>query len=111
MPAPGAPATSAPQRPGYRPTPAGTAPPSTPPPTTAPAAVPRIHRVAPGESLWSIARAHLARGTGRDQAQLGNREVAVYWVRLVAANRARLRSGNPDLIFPGEYVRLPLIRR
>jgi hypothetical protein len=32
-------------------------------------------------------------------------------VRLVAANRARLRSGNPDLIYPGEYVRLPLIRR
>lgn len=65
----------------------------------------------PGDNLWSIARANLARGTGRSQAELSNREVAVYWLRLVAANRARLRSGNPDLIHPGEYVRLPLIRR
>jgi nucleoid-associated protein YgaU len=107
MPAPGAPATSAPQRPGYKPTPAGTSPRSTSPA----AALPRIHRVAPGESLWTIARANLARGTGRNPAQLSNREVAVYWVRMVAANRARLRSGNPDLIYPGEYVRLPVIRR
>ena len=65
----------------------------------------------PGDSLWSIARASLARGTGRDEAELRTGEVAAYWVRMLAANRARLRSGNPDLIYPGEYVRLPAIKR
>jgi hypothetical protein len=111
-PAPRAPATSGPQAPGYVPSPAGTGPPgSSPPATPPPAARPRIHRVAVGESLWSIARTNLALGTGRSEGELGNREVAAYWVRLLAANRGRLRSGNPDLIYPGEYVRLPVIRR
>jgi nucleoid-associated protein YgaU len=67
--------------------------------------------VAPGESLWTIARSNLAGGTGRGESEVRTREVAAYWLRLLAANRARLRSGNPDLIYPGEYVRLPAIKR
>ena len=120
-PAPSAPASTTPRPPGYVPGPAGTRPPATkPPPSTQPpapapspppAARPRLHRVAPGESLWSIARSNLANGTGRGEPEVRTREVAAYWLRVLAANRARLRSGNPDLIYPGEYVRLPTIKR
>jgi hypothetical protein len=54
------------------------------------------HVVAPGESLWTIAAAHA-----------GSTEVGSYWARVVEANRAALRSGNPNLIYPGEIVELP----
>jgi nucleoid-associated protein YgaU len=73
--------------------------------------VPGLHEVKRGENLWEISRRHLASVTGRDPAELGTGEVAAYWLRVVAANRARLRSGNPDLIYRGEFVRLPAIRR
>jgi nucleoid-associated protein YgaU len=52
-----------------------------------------------GEHLWSIAASHLGDGTIAD--------VAPYWRRLIAHNRARLRSGDPDLVYPGEVVELP----
>jgi hypothetical protein len=65
------------------------------------------HAVAEGESLWRIARDHLAqtRGGGADKPAI--REVAAYWQRVVEANRLRLRSGDPDLIYPGEQIVLP----
>ena len=62
------------------------------------------HVVRRGDSLWSIAEAHLklsAPGTPTS--------VVDYWKRVVAANGAVLRSGNPDLIFPGEVVTLPAV--
>jgi prophage tail gpP-like protein len=34
---------------------------------------------------------------------------AQYWPRIFAANQTTLRSGNPDTIFPGEILRIPLI--
>lgn len=34
-------------------------------------------------------------------------EVSTYWRNLVAANLAEIRSGNADLIYPGEVVALP----
>jgi nucleoid-associated protein YgaU len=37
-------------------------------------------------------------------------EVAPYWVSVVEANRNSIRSGNPDLIYPGEVVLLPDLR-
>ena len=80
--------------------------PSQPAPTK-----PGLHQVKAGANLWTIARSELADATGRNPAELRAGEVAAYWVRIVAANRARLRSGNPDLIYPGEYVRLPAVRR
>lgn len=56
-----------------------------------------------GDSLWSISERHLrSLGPG-----VSSRRVAVYWARVVAANRHSLRSGNPDLIYPGETVLLP----
>jgi hypothetical protein len=107
----GAPATTGPRRPAYVP---GTAGAPSAPRQSGPAPgqpEPGLHEVERGENLWEISRNHLASATGRDPAELGTREVAAYWLRVVAANRARLRTGNPDLIYRGEFVRLPAIRR
>lgn len=57
-----------------------------------------------GDTLWSIAAEHLAAGTGTPPTDA---EVAAYWVTLIDENRPTLASGDPDLIFPGEVVRLP----
>jgi hypothetical protein len=78
-------------------------------PVTTPArqpvlSVPRRHVVVPGDNLWRIARAELvARG---DPAPT-DETVARYWRAVIAANRATLRSGDPNLIFAGEVVALP----
>jgi hypothetical protein len=57
------------------------------------------HVVVRGDNLWSIAAAHLGAHRAAD--------VAPYWQRVVDANRATLRSGDPSLIYPGEHVTLP----
>lgn len=58
-----------------------------------------------GDHMWSISEAHLEQVTGR--ADLGEHEVARYWVRVIAENRSRIKSGDPDLIYPGETLVLP----
>jgi nucleoid-associated protein YgaU len=64
--------------------------------------------VVPGDNLWTIARDHLAEARGgADEPTL--RKVAAYWLRVVEANRDRLVSGDPDLIYPGERTVLPPI--
>lgn len=107
--------------PALPPPPQAAAPPTTkaaprapsPPATPAPpvAAEPPTTRVGdewvvrPGEHFWSIARAHLAEAWGREPTV---REVGRHWRALVAANRDRLADpANPDLIFPGQHLRLP----
>jgi nucleoid-associated protein YgaU len=62
--------------------------------------------VVAGDHLWAIAGRRLTevRGQAPDEG-----EHAGYWVRLVDANRGRLRSGDPDLIFPGEVIELPKV--
>lgn len=75
-----------------------------PPPE--PAAVPRIHVVEPGEHFWSIAGSEVEDHLGRPASDA---EIAEYWVGLVRANRDRIRSGDPDLIHPGEILQLPPI--
>ncbi len=62
------------------------------------------HDVVAGEHLWSIAEGHLQHVLGR---RPGEAETATYWAHLIEANRGRLRSGNPDLIYPGETVMCP----
>ena len=57
-----------------------------------------------GDHLWSISAAHLAdRLTRAPNAA----EVTPYWREVIEVNKDRLRSGDPDLIFPGETVVLP----
>jgi nucleoid-associated protein YgaU len=71
--------------------------PTPPPPSDTPLPTPapsRTHRISPGEHLWSIAASHAA-------------DVGPYWRRLVALNRPHLRSGDPNLVYPGETIELP----
>jgi nucleoid-associated protein YgaU len=58
----------------------------------------------PGDNLWRIARARIE-ASAPQRATDG--EIVRYWRRLVDANRTTLRSGDPNLIFPGEILRLP----
>jgi hypothetical protein len=62
------------------------------------------HTVQRGDNLWTIAARHLA-DTG--DITRSNGRIAPYWRELIQENRSGLRSGNPDLIFPGEIVALP----
>lgn len=63
--------------------------------------------VEPGDNLWTIAERQVVRMTGTSEAEVAAEQVLRYWVRLQEANRDRLRSGNPDLIFAGEELVLP----
>jgi hypothetical protein len=81
--------------------------PATPEPAARPARPPVASGrvvVRAGDNLWAIARTSLARISGRTPTE---REVARYWLTVIAANRSTLRSGDPSLIFPGEIVTLP----
>ena len=56
-----------------------------------------------GDHLWKISARRLGQGAGAT-------EIAPYWRDVVEMNTPRLRSGDPDLIFPGEVVELPATR-
>jgi hypothetical protein len=70
---------------------------------TAPQPTARTHVVQPGDNLWTIA--HAAMVAARGDATTA--DVAPYWRAVIDANRSSLRSGDPNLIFPGELVALP----
>lgn len=53
-----------------------------------------------GDHLWKISSEHLGAGSA-------GVEIAPYWREVVTVNAPRLRSGDPDLIYPGEIVELP----
>lgn len=62
--------------------------------------------VRPGDHLWSVAVQVLQRA-GTDPSS--DAEVGQYWNRLIVANTDRLADpGNPDLIFPGQVLTLPV---
>ncbi len=63
--------------------------------------------VVEGDNLWTIAAARLARTSGRSPTDIPDAEVAPYWIRVCDENRARLASGDPNLIVPGERIVLP----
>jgi hypothetical protein len=65
---------------------------------------PHVHAVVEGESLWTIAELHVQTALGRTPT---DGETATYWSRLIDANRTRLSSGDPDLIYPGELMVCP----
>ena len=61
--------------------------------------------VRPGDHLWSIAESTLR---ARADGTLHERQIRSYWRKVIAVNRGRLADpGNPDLIFPGQVIRLP----
>ena len=77
-------------------------PPAPAPPTATP---PATWVIRPGDNLWSVAAATLARAWGRVPS---DPEVDDYWTRLIAVNRIRLAyRDDPDLVFPGQVFELP----
>jgi hypothetical protein len=60
--------------------------------------------VRPGDHLWKIAGEHLTIVLDRPPTR---NEHARYWVEIVNAARAVIRSGDPNLIYPGEQIPLP----
>jgi nucleoid-associated protein YgaU len=91
------------------------APPRSPHPVARPPAptvsvptppAPAMHVVVAGDNLWRIAADHLS---ALGNARPDDHTVASYWRLVIAANRATLRSGDPNLIYPGEIVLLPQV--
>ncbi len=80
------------------------APDADPPAWTPTTNLPTAHVVQPGEHLWGIAEAAVRGQLGPDATST---DVADYWVELIASNRSMLRSGDPNLIHPGEAILLP----
>jgi hypothetical protein len=93
-----APAVAPAAPPAVRPAPAAPVPPPVSP------ARPHTHAVRSGENLWRIARAELV---ARGNPAPDDATIARYWHSVIDTNRSTLRSGNPNLIFPGELVALP----
>lgn len=103
--------------PSYIPIPAGdpdatdAGAPASPPadtPTTepAPAAAATSAIVISGDNLWKLAEDRLTTVLGHHPTDA---ETALYWVDVIQANRDRIRSADPDLIFPGEEIVLPAV--
>ena len=63
------------------------------------------HAAIVGDNLWDLAATRLAARPGQPAATLP--EIAAYWVRVCLANQATLRSGDPNVIYPGETIELP----
>lgn len=57
-----------------------------------------------GDHLWKISAQHLGEETADE-------EIAPYWREVIDVNTPHLRSGDPDLIYPGEIVELPRAAR
>jgi nucleoid-associated protein YgaU len=83
-----------------------TAPVPAPTPAPAPVAPPPVGEVVAvaGDHLWGIAERALSARLGRPAT---DREIAPYWIAVVDANRDRLVTGDPDLIFPGQTFVVP----
>lgn len=60
-----------------------------------------------GDNLWELAGRRMSAILGRPAA---DHEVAPYWVEVLNANKTRFRSGDPDLIYPGDVIVMPPLR-
>jgi hypothetical protein len=78
-------------------------------PENEPATVPTTatYTVRPGDNFWTIAEQHLAVARDHPSDELDTDSVRAYWLRLVQANAGDLASDDPDLIWPGEQIKLP----
>ena len=101
--------TTARPAPTTTPTPAATTPAATAttvlsaPGAPAPEHAGHLHTVVAGDNLWTIAAAELSRQTGRTTEA----HIRDYWLQVIDANRSRLLSGDPNLIYPGESIVCP----
>ena len=85
------------------------APPIEPPFNAQPVAGAEIEVVVrSGDHMWGLAEQRLSEVRGRS---VSDSEVALYWLRVIAANLPRIRSADPDLIYPGEVLVLPAVER
>ena len=69
-------------------------------------ALPIPYTVARGDNLWSIADGWVRQQTTQE---ITDADVTPYWRSLIAANLRTLRSGDPNLIYPGEILQLPAV--
>jgi len=67
---------------------------------------PLTWQVRRGDHLWSIAGEHLAIVLDRRPSRDEHRN---YWVEVVGTARPIIRSGDPNLIYPGEEIPMPPI--
>lgn len=76
--------------------------PDTPSQASAPATLGTAgtYEVRPGDSLWSIARKRLGK-------KASEADIARFVDRLWGLNADVIHSGSPDMIVPGEKLRLP----
>ena len=98
--------TSAPPAPvpGPAPDPIAPEPPAYPEaPGERTSAVAGTYVVGAGDNLWLIAARQVA-GIDRPVAEVPAAEIVHYWHALIARNGPHLRSGDPNLIFPGEVI-------
>lgn len=102
------PPTAVPEPPAPEPSapaPAAPGPPAPASPPAAPGSGGRQVTVRPGDSFWSVAERLTSARLGRPA---GDAEVLEPWLALLAANRDRLIDPeDPDLLFPGQVLRLP----
>lgn len=64
------------------------------------------YTVRSGDSLWRIADRHVQ---NQAEGEPTTAAITAYWREVVDANQGTLRSGDPNLIFPGEIVVLPTL--
>lgn len=78
--------------------------PSLPSPV-APALPETAYEIVAGDNLWKIACRRIRAAHGDPGLSL----VTGYWLEVIDRNTAALRSGDPDLVFPGEIIVLPAV--
>ncbi len=83
--------------PGYIPAPLSAGPGTVPHP-----AGPVEVVVVRGDNMWKLAQRRIEEVSPHSA-------VSPYWRTVVEANRGSIRSGNPDLIYPGEILELPAL--
>ena len=93
------PSPPTPATPATRPAPQTSATPATP------ASLTYVLRA--GDHLWSVAASRVAKQTGNRLNELTARDIGRYWMRLVDINTPHLRSGDPNVVHPGETLLLP----
>lgn len=57
-----------------------------------------------GDHIWKISKESLG---GKLEREPRTEEVHPYWLETIEINLDSLRSGDPDLIYPGEELVLP----